>query len=253
LLEKKNDGVRSASRRMIVCILSGAVLLLGILHGPNPARADDPTCDSLGSVTPGEGTVWSWFEHPCPPAPEETESGSILPGVGVTLQGFWIPLTGANPTGTPVSQSLPLIGQSVSTGYGGGLEFTGWLAQNLAMRFQADLWNFPSRPGLNQAFSMLPILLGLEVRLLGGDRVYLYVAADGGIAANGMNVSNAYSGTGWGTYAQGVVGLNFYALQFEASYGVLMNPLQLGTTGLVGTGGKTNPFFIVPLSVGFHL
>ncbi len=233
-------------------ILLGGVLLFGGMT-PGTARADDSTCDSLGAVTPMEGTVWSWFEHPCPPSTGEDSSSPILPGVGVTLQGFWIPFTADNPFGTPVSPTLPLISQSVSAGYGGGIEITGWLAQNLALRLQANVWNFPSRPGLKQDFSMAPILLGLEVRVLGGDRVYLYVAADGGVAANGMNVSNAFVGTGWGTYAQGAVGLNFYAIQLEAAYGVLMNPLQSGTTGLQGTGGKTNPFFIVPLSVGFHL
>ena len=234
-------------------LLGGVLLVSGMLLIPGVARADDPTCDTLGSVTPREGTVWSWFEHPCPPTLGEDDTSTVLPGVGVTFLGFWIPFTADNPFGIPVSQNLPLISQSVFAGYGGGLEITGWLAPNLAVRFQTDVWNFPSRPGLRQDFSMIPILLGLEVRVLGGDRVYLYVAADGGVAANGMNVSNAFVGTGWGTYAQGSVGLNVYALQFEASYGALMNPLQSGTTGLQGTGGKTNPFFIVPLSIGFHL
>ena len=251
-MKKKRKAVRTPTWGAGL-ILVGMLLFSGMLFPPAPAHADDSTCDTLGSVTPGEGTVWSWFAHPCPPALGEGNTSSILPGVGVTFLGFWIPFTADNPFGTPVSQSLPLISRSVFAGYGGGLEITGWLAQNLALRFQADVWNFPSRPGFNQDFSVVPILLGLEVRILGGDRVYLYLAADGGVAANGMNVSNAFVGTGWGTYAQGTVGLNVYALQFEASYGVLMNPLQPGTTGLQGTGGKTNPFFIVPLSVGFHL
>ncbi len=251
-MKKRRRVVRTPPWR-VLSLLGCALLLSGILFAPGVARADDPTCDSLDSVTPQEGTVWSWFEHPCPPALGEDNTSTLLPGVGVTFLGFWIPFTADNPFGIPVSQNLPLISQSVFAGYGGGLEITGWLAQNLAVRFQTDVWNFPSRPGLKQDFSMVPILLGLEVRVLGGDRVYLYVAADGGVAANGMNVSNAFVGTGWGTYAQGVVGLNVYALQFEAAYGVLMNPMQPGTTGLSGTGGKSNPFFIVPLSVGFHL
>ncbi|EQD24679.1 MAG: hypothetical protein M1537_09120 [Nitrospirae bacterium] len=230
------------------------LLLFLFLSFPAPGQAlaaDDFSCDSLESVTPREGTVWSWFDHPCPPSPEE-ESPAILPGVGVTLQGFWIPTTLYNPTGTPVSQNLPLINNQVENGYGGGLEITGWLAQNLAVRFQADVWTFPPQAG-QYAVSMLPILLGLEVKVLGGNRVYLYVAADGGAAFNGQKVSNVFSGTSLSPYAQAAVGLNFYFLQFEASYGILMNPLQSGASGMTGTGGKTNPFFIVPLTLGIHL
>jgi len=221
---------------------------------PVPAHGDDNgdiSCDSLTSVTPGEGTVWGWFEHPCPPAPGE-ESPSVLPGVGVTLQGFWIPTTLYNPTGTPVSPSLPLLNSQIENGFGGGLEITGWIAQNLALRFQTNLWTFP--PQSDQvAFTMMPILLGVEVKILGGNRIYVYLAGDGGIAVNGQKVSNIFDGSSVSPYAQASVGINFYAFQFEAGYGVLMNPLEPGTTGISGTGGKSNPFFIIPLSVGFHL
>ena len=104
----------------------GVLLFSLFLVPPLPAQADDDslTCDSLVSVTPQEGTVWSWFAHPCPPSPEE-ESSVILPGVGVTLQGFWIPTTLYNPTGTPVSQTLPLLQNQVENGFGGGIEITG--------------------------------------------------------------------------------------------------------------------------------
>ena len=212
---------------------------------------DDFTCASLSEVNPGEGTVWSWFSHPCPPPPGE-DSPAILPGVGVTLLGFWIPTTLYNPTGTPVSQTLPLIQSQVENGYGGGLEITGWLAQNLALRFQTDVWTFPPQAG-QYAVSMMPLLLGLEVKILGGNRVYLYIAADGGVALNGQKVSNVFAGSSVSPYAQAAVGLNFYFLQFEAAYGVLMNLLQPGSSGLTGSGGTTNPFFIIPLSIGFHL
>ena len=174
----------------------------------------------------------------------------ILPGVGVTLQGFWIPATLYNPTGTPVSTTLPLLNNTVGNGYGGGLEVTGWLSQNLAVRLQADLWSFPPQSA-QSAFTMFPILLGIEIKILGGNRVYLYVAGDGGIALNGQKVSNAFVGTGTSPYAQVSVGLNFYAFQFEAGYGVLMNPYVLGPNGT--QGGSSNPFFIFPLSLEFHL
>jgi hypothetical protein len=236
-------------RKSIPALLGAGLLFFLLL--PQSARADDSgdsSCDSLSAVTPGEGTVWSWFEHPCPPAPGE-ESPALLPGVGVTLQGFWIPSTLYNPTGSPVSQNLPLLNNQVTNGYGGGIEVTGWLTQNLALRFQADVWTFPPQSG-QVAFSMMPILLGLEVKLLGGNRVYLYLAGDGGIAQNGQKVSNVFDGGGTSPYAQASVGINFYALQFEAGYGVLMAPVQAGTQQ---TGGKGNPFFLVPLSVGFHL
>lgn len=214
------------------------------------ARADDDfSCDSLTSVTPQEGTVWSWFEHPCPPQPGE-ESPAILPGVGVTLQGFWIPTTLYNPTGTPVSPSLPLINSSVENGYGGGIEITGWLAANLAVRFQADLWTFPPQTGAS-AFTMLPILLGFEVKVLGNSRIYLYLAGDGGVALNGQDVANAFVGTGTSPYAQASVGLNVYAFQVEAGYGVLLDPTLTGSAK--APGGSSNPFFIVPLTIGFHL
>ena len=225
----------------------GAGLLL-VLVLPLSGWADDPgneSCDSLNSVSSGEGTAWSWFEHPCPPAPEE-ESPALLPGVGVTLQGFWIPTTLYNPTGTPVSPSLPLLNNQVENGFGGGLEITGWVAQNLALRVQLDLWTFPPQSG-QVAFTMMPILLGFEVKILGGDRIYLYLAGDGGISLNGQKVANIFDGSVASPYGQASVGINFYALQIESGYGVLMSPLQ------AGTGGKVNPFFIVPLSIGVHL
>lgn len=230
------------------------VLFWGLfLVPPLPAQADDDsfTCDSLESVTPREGTVWSWFSHPCPPSPGE-ESPALLPGVGVTLQGFWIPTTLYNPTGIPVSQTLPLLQNQVETGFGGGIEITGWLAQNFAIRFQTDVWTFPPQAG-QYAVSMLPILLGLEVKVVGGNRVYLYLAADGGAALNGEKVSNIFSGSSVSPYAQVAVGLNFYFLQFEASYGILTNPLGSGSPQTSGSLGKPNPFFIVPLTVGVHL
>ncbi len=251
---------RTSSRRVRLFRLPGTRTILAAFLGffclatlyvPSPALADDDdfSCDSLGSVTPREGTVWSWFDHPCPPAPEE-EAPVILPGVGVTLQGFWIPTTLYNPTGTPVSSSLPLINNSVENGFGGGLEITGWFTQILALRFQADLWNFPPQSA-QKAFTMLPVLLGLEIKLLGGNRVFLYLAGDGGVALNGQKISNAFVGTGASPYAQLSVGINFFAFQFEAGYGVLFNPYLLGASGT--QGGASNPFFIFPLSVGFHL
>lgn len=226
-------------------------LLLPVLGSLSPAWADDDSlsCDSLESLTPQEGTVWTWFSHPCPPAPGE-ESPSILPGVGVTLQGFWIPTTLDNPTGTPVAQSLPLLQNQVDNGFGGGLEITGWFTPNLALRFQADLWTFPPQSA-QEAFTMLPVLLGVEVRILGGNKVYLYVAGDGGVALNGQRVANAFVGTGASPYAQLSVGVNVYAFQIEAGYGVLFAPYAKGPPG--SPGGSANPFFILPLSVGFHL
>ena len=230
---------------VVLCLLGGLLLLF-----PKASLGDeDFTCDSLSSVTPREGTVWSWFEHPCPPEPEG-ETSAPLPGVGVTLQGFWIPTTLYNPTGTPVSPSLPLINSSVENGYGGGLEVTGWLAQNLALRLQADLWTFPPQAGA-YAFTMLPILLGLEVKILGNNRVYLYLAGDGGVALNGQDVANAFVGTRASPYVQTSVGLNVYAFQVEAGYGVLMTPAQSGNGK--SPGGSSNPFFIIPLTLGFHL
>lgn len=251
---------RWANTRRFLPGIAGTVLwllLLPIFFGshPRPVLADDGSdlsCDSLSEVTPREGTVWSWFEHPCPPAPEE-ETPAILPGVGVTLQGFWIPTTRYNPTGTPVTLSQPLINDRVQNGFGGGLEITGWLSQSIAGRFQANLWDFPPQAGQTTSFTMLPVLLGLEIKLLGDSHVYLYISADGGVAFNGQNLSNAFDGASTSPYAQLSVGLNVYALQIEAGYGVLMNPLQPGSEGVTGTGGKSNPFFIIPLSVGFHL
>ena len=66
-------------------LLGGVLLVSGMLLIPGVARADDPTCDTLGSVTPREGTVWSWFEHPCPPTFGEDDTSTVLPGVGVTV------------------------------------------------------------------------------------------------------------------------------------------------------------------------
>ena len=260
-LNRRQDGMnfsKHTRKRKRRCrldkLLSMSAVLVGVLSiiawtSPSPSLADDDfSCDSLGAVTPQEGTVWSWFNHPCPPAPEEA-GPVILPGVGVTLLGFYLPTTLYNPTGTPVSASLPLLNNTVSNGFGGGLEVTGWFAENFALRFQADLWTFPPQPA-QDAFTMLPILLGLEVKILGGNRVYLYLAGDGGIVLNGQKVSNAFVGTGASPYAQAAIGLNFYMLQIEAGYGVLMNPYTSFSGG--GTG-KTNPFFIFPLSVGLHL
>ncbi len=243
----QRSGAMVFRKGLLPCIL-GTFFLLFLLTGSARAE-DDFSCDSLTSVTPGEGTVWSWFEHPCPPEPGE-ESPAILPGVGVTLQGFWIPTTLYNPTGTPVSPSLPLINSTVENGYGGGLEITGWLAANLALRFQADLWTFPPQAGAS-AFTMLPLLLGLEVKILGNSRIYLYLAGDGGVALNGEDVANAFVGTGISPYAQASIGLNVYAFQFEAGYGVLLNPVLAGSGRTPGE--SSNPFFIVPLTIGFHL
>ena len=236
--------------------LTHAILLIALVSlfpplGAPLALADDDSlsCDSLESVTPQEGTVWTWFSHPCPPAPGEANA-VILPGVGVTLQGFWIPPTLDNPTGTPVSPGRPLLQSLVDTGYGGGLEITGWFTPNLALRFQADLWTFPPQSA-QEAFTMLPVLLGVEVRILGSNRVYLYVAGDGGVALDGQKVANAFVGTGASPYAQLAVGLNVFAVQIEAGYGVLFDPYAKSPTG--SPSGSANPFFLFPLSVGFHL
>lgn len=221
--------------------------LFGMLALPQPASAEGGDigsgCDSLYSDTAGNHTVWGFFSHPCPPEPEES-AAVILPGVGVTVRGIWAVPTLSNPLGFPVSQNNPSLNAELQNGFGGGLEITGWFTPNLALRLQFGLLDFPAAPGY-AAFQVMPVTLGAEIRLLGSRSVFLYVAADGGIAINGQNASNIFSGTAGSPYVQAGVGLNIYFLELEADYAAVASPL--------GGLAHTNPFFFLPLSIGIHL
>ena len=241
-------GTPARGRTGIRGFLPGLLLILaaGVLALPVPARGDDDInagCDSLYSSRAGNHTAWDFFSHPCPPEPDEN-TPVVLPGVGVTFKGIWGVPTLSNPLGFPVSQYNPILNNQVANGYGGGLEITGWLSSNLALRFQFGLLNFPGQPGFS-TFQVMPVTLGAEVRLLGTRSVFLYVAGDGGIAINGQNTANIFTGTAGSPYVQAGIGLNVYFLELEADYAAVASPL--------GGLSHTNPFFFLPLSIGIHL
>ncbi|MHB1286642.1 MAG: hypothetical protein ACYCYP_08805 [Leptospirales bacterium] len=224
---------------LLVAMALSALLLLP----PAESRADSPvTCDSLYSLESGGHTVWDFFSHPCPP--ESTDSESALPGIGVTLLGIRTVPTLFNPFGTPVSQNDPLLNNQIENGFGGGIEINGWLAPNLALRFETSFLDFPAQAA-GASFQAMPVTLGVEIRLVGSEKVFLYAAADGGIVINGPETANIFVGTGGSPYMQEGIGLNLYFLQFEADYATIFQPF--------GGSLHTNPLFFVPFSLGIHL
>ena len=224
--------------------ISAVILIIALMAGfPADAPADgNGSCDSLYSLEAGGHTIWDFFSHPCP---QEAEQETFVPpGVGVTVLGIWPVPALWNPLGFPSAPDRPLVNSLVSDGYGGGLEINGWLTSNFGLRLEVGVLDFPGQPG-NAAFQVLPVTLGVEVRLLGDSQVFLYLAADGGIAVNGQNTSNVFVGTSGSPYLQGGFGLNVFMFQLEADYATIVQPL--------GASKNANPFFFVPVSLGLHL
>ena len=223
-----------------------AVTLLCLL-GPDPfeppvARADGDICDPLYNLEAGGHTVWDFFSHPCPPEPDQAVTP--LPGIGVTVLGIRTYPTLYNPLGFPSSPGQIQVANLVGNGYGGGLEINGWLSSNFGLRLEVGLLNFPGQPG-ESSFEVLPATLGVEVRLLGDTRTFVYLAVDGGIAVNGQNAQNVFVGTSGSPYLQAGIGLNIFMIQIEADYATIVQPL--------GASRNANPFFFVPVSLGVHL
>lgn len=220
-----------------------AFLLLGqIVFGTSFARAEGDICDPLYSLEAGGHTVWDFFSHPCPPQPDQTDAP--LPGIGVTLLGIRPFPVLDNPLGFPSSPGRLLLANQVENGYGGGLEINGWLSADLSLRLEIGLMDFPGQPG-HSSFDVLPVTLGVEVRLLGDSKTFVYLAADGGVAVNGQNAQNVFVGTSGSPYVQAGIGLNIFMLQIEADYAAIVQPL--------GASRNANPFFFVPVSLGVHL
>ena len=219
------------------------VFCLGtIAIGPSVARADGDTCDPLYSLESGGHTVWDFFSHPCPPEPDQTDTP--VPGIGVTLLGIrTFPLL-YNPLGFPSSSGRILLQNQVENSFGGALEINGWLTTNLGLRLEIGMMDFPGQPG-QSSFDVLPVTLGVEVRLLGDTRTFVYLAADGGVIVNGQNAQNVFVGTSGSPYVQAGIGLNLLMFQIEADYAAILQPL--------GAFRNANPFFFVPVSLGVHL
>jgi hypothetical protein len=213
-----------------------------IAFGTSVARADGDICDPLYSLESGGHTVWDFFSHPCPPEPDETEPA--LPGIGVTLLGIRPFPVLSNPIGFSSSPGRLLLQDQVENGFGGALEINGWLSANLGLRLEIGMMDFPGQPG-QSSFDLLPVTLGVEVRLLGDTRTFVYMAADGGVAVNGQNAQNVFVGTSGSPYIQAGIGLNLWMLQLEADYAAILQPL--------GAFRNANPFFFVPVSLGVHL
>jgi hypothetical protein len=146
--------------------------------------------------------------------------------------------------GFPSSPGRIQVANLVGNGYGGGLEINGWLSSNFGLRLEVGLLNFPGQPG-ESSFEVLPATLGVEVRLLGDTRTFVYLAVDGGIAVNGQNAQNVFVGTSGSPYFQAGIGLNIFMIQIEADYATIVQPL--------GASRNANPFFFVPVSLGVHL
>ena len=224
-------------------VLGAVLLVLGtVFFGNAKARADGDSCDPLYSLESGGHTIWDFFSHPCPPEPDQPTAP--VPGTGVTVLGIRPFPVLDDPLGFPEVPGRLQLANLVGNGYGGGLEINGWLTTNFGLRLEVGLLNFPGQPG-QASFQVLPVTLGVEVRLLGDTRTFVYLAADGGVAVNGQNAQNVFVGTSGSPYVQAGIGLNLFMIQIEADYAAIVQPL--------GAARSANPFFFVPVSLGIHL
>ncbi len=220
------------------------LILLVIVTGPLHRSFADG-CDPLADVEVGypPTTDWQWVTDACPPPPSAGPSPTFN-GVGVTLYGGVTAPTLNNLFGMTVP-AVPLrINSLVRDGYEGGLLINSWVNQDIGFRLTLGVADFPRQVG-GMSFQLGQLTLGTVLKLVGSQTVFLYLAADGGGALSGLQVSNALSGTSPSPFLDVGIGLNVLFFEVEVDYAALFSP--------GGLPGGTAPFFYVPFTLGIHL
>ena len=165
---------------------------------------------------------------------------------------FVSPDTGTVFSNLTSSFTSPTWNKYLSDGYGGGIGIVYWFMEDVAFRAeaQASLFNAGTSPFFTSgALESAPLTGGFEVKLVGDQNYFLYLAIDGGVAyenalqSPGFFAKSSYHA--WSSYADAGFGLNLDWVFVEVTIAYLPDAVP-------NSPYQQGALWYVPLTAGFN-